>query len=196
MKLTAALFVIALATAALTTGAAALQRQTLGTKHPMPMTKPPASTKYHAFMEVTGQRQGKFRGGGRSKSNRIPVISASSFTGSSVDKHTGQASGKRQHSEFRVTIEAVDVKEFQQALQTHETLTEVKIEMVKPVGGGKVQGTKIIKLTNAVISNVKVTMGTGQKRGMQEHEEVSFTYQKIQFEAPSGKKTAVDDWQN
>jgi len=149
--------------------------------------------KYEAYMTVTGARQGKFRGAGRSKGGIIPVISFVQNMSSNRDSKTGMPSGKRQHSAVTVVIDAVDVKEFQSAMTDNEVLTQVSIVLQMPGGNGRVQPVKRIVLTNAVVTHVQVSLTRG-KGGMNEQEKIQLTYQKIQYESVKGKTSATDSW--
>src|SRR5579871_2629042 len=161
--------------------------------------RPQANNKrpqYRAYMAVTGQRQGKFRGGGRSKNGLIPVIRVvQNAGGSGIDHATGQPNGKRGRSSVQIVFDAVDGNEFDTAYKTHEVLTSVEISFFRPNQAGKMSILRTVTLTNATIKSLQVvTTGRG-RGGAQGKTTASFDYQSIK-NRKGGGKTPPDDWMN
>jgi type VI secretion system secreted protein Hcp len=116
-----------------------------------------------------------------------------------VDPLTGQASGRRRHNPITFTkrIDKGSPK-IHQALCTGETLTEVRFEFyrVDPMGGQEKYHT--IKLTQAVIVNVRQWFpitADHTKSNYSHLETVSMTYRKIEWTWVKGGVTSQDDWQ-
>jgi type VI secretion system secreted protein Hcp len=78
---------------------------------------------------------------------------------------------------------------FVKAAASGETLTSVVFEFKRPVGTGT-EVYQTVKLTNATISSVREINGNGG-RPMQE---VSFTFQKIEYSNKDGAAAAPTSW--
>jgi len=77
---------------------------------------------------------------------------------------------------------------FVKAAASGETLTSVVIEFTRAVGTGT-EVYQTVTLTNAIVSSVKTING-----GTQPTEEVSFTFQKIEYENKDGAAAAPASW--
>ena len=126
-------------------------------------------------LSATGQKQGAF-------AKSIPLIAVSHEVVSPRDPATGQATGKRQHKPFTMTMQwGATTPKFITALTTNENLSSVLIGLLR-------SGTQVgkIKLTNAHVSDyVQTDQGLA----------LSFTYQKIEWTWVQGGITASDDWE-
>lgn len=77
---------------------------------------------------------------------------------------------------------------FVKAAASGETLTSVVFEFTREVGTGT-EVYQTVRLTNAIVSSVKTING-----GIQPMEEVSFTFQKIEYENKDGAAAAPTTW--
>ena len=77
---------------------------------------------------------------------------------------------------------------FVKAAASGETLTSVVFEFKRAVGTGT-EVFQTVRLTNAIVSSVKTING-----GIQPTEEVSFTFQKIEYENKDGAAAAPSTW--
>lgn len=77
---------------------------------------------------------------------------------------------------------------FVKAAANGETLTSVRFEFKRTVGTGT-EVFQTVTLTNAIVSSVKTING-----GIQPTEEVSFTFQKIEYENKDGAAAAPASW--
>ena len=77
---------------------------------------------------------------------------------------------------------------FVKAAASGETLTSVVFEFKRNVGTGT-EVYQTVRLTNAIISSVKTING-----GAQPMEEVSFTFQKIEYQNKDGAAAAPASW--
>ena len=77
---------------------------------------------------------------------------------------------------------------FVRAAASGETLTSVVIEFTRAVGS-RTEVYQTVTLTNAIVSSVKTING-----GIQPMEEVSFTFQKIEYENKDGAAAAPATW--
>jgi type VI secretion system secreted protein Hcp len=152
---------------------------------------------YTAYISIKGQKQGQFAGDGSNKQNknRILITSFSFSAESPRDQATGQASGKRQYQPISVRKRWGDASpQVYQALATNETLTAVLIEFVTTDPQGREAVDHSFSLTNATISAVQELTESAQPANqVEELEEISFTFQKIEIKDKSGK-TFDDDW--
>lgn len=145
--------------------------------------------KYQAFATFIGQTQGKFHGAGRSKSGLIPVISFHESSVAPRDRATGQASGRRTHQAMTLTIESMDAREFQRALQGNEILTKVEIDVVGSNNQGMMTVKQRIELQVCTLRSLHVRFTGGH-----EYEDVALAFQKISYKSGGGKTMGLDDW--
>ena len=152
---------------------------------------------YTAYITIKGQKQGQFAGDGSSKQNknRILISSFAFDVTSPRDQGTGQVSGKRQYHPIVIRKSWGEASvQIYAALATNEILTQVLIEFVAVDKEGKESVDHSFNLTNAMISEVKeLTENLPTGNALEEFEEVSFVFQKIEIKDKSGK-TFDDDW--
>ena len=152
---------------------------------------------YTAYISIKGQKQGQFAGDGSSKQNknRILITSFSFSVESPHDAATGQASGKRQYHPIMIRKRWGEASpQIYTALATNENLTSVLIEFVGVSAKGIEQVDHSFSLTNATISALReFTEPVAGGNEIDDLEEISFTFQKIEIKDKSGK-TSVDDW--
>jgi type VI secretion system secreted protein Hcp len=165
----------------------------------------PADSALNAYMTVKGDKQGLIKGGvtQKGREGKIAIIAASHQIVSPRDAATGQATGKRMHKPFTVVMEwDRSMPAFYRAIASNETLTDVTIDFYTPSitavgGGGQEFNYFTVKLTNASISSIEARMPNNkmlETSRLKEQLEVSFTYQKIEFNNKQGGGIATDDW--
>jgi type VI secretion system secreted protein Hcp len=154
-----------------------------------------------AFLKCVGQQQGAFDGPVTTKGyeKSVEVDVASHAIVSPRDAASGLPTGKRQHKPFTIT-KPVDKTSplFYKALISNETLTSCTIKFVQPSDHGTLDNYYTVKLTNASLASLEFTKGDarGGAGRLGEYEEVSFTYQKIEWTITDGGITAQDDWES
>jgi type VI secretion system secreted protein Hcp len=133
---------------------------------------------------VEGAKQGVFKG------DRSGSIGATAFTlesKSPADGASGRVSGKVQNLPVTITkdVDAASPQIFQ-ALCTNEILKSVIIEAYAIGPDGKEAVAQTVRLTNAAVTGLRQSVdagGTVPSAGPRE--EVSFTYQSIEFGPPA-----------
>jgi type VI secretion system secreted protein Hcp len=157
-----------------------------------------------AFVSIEGQKTGTFKGSATAEGNegKIECIGFRFLMSVPHDPESGRASGKRQHSPV-VLIKNIDYSTPQllQAAVTGEVLKSVVIEFYKKASDGRQQLYYRVTLSNASVSQISQYGGTAQGDGGYNlnntgntYEEISVTYQNIQFEHVIGNTAASDDW--
>jgi type VI secretion system secreted protein Hcp len=158
------------------------------------------------FSEVTGEKQGKFKGGVIQKGREgwIEIIEASHEIISPRDPASGQATGKRSHKPFRARFYYdQSTPMWYQALVYNESLKSVTIAFFSPnklgtAGGQGVETlTYEVKLTNAFVARVEFHMPNNKNPDLMKYENtvsVELVYQKIEGTWKLGNKIWQDDW--
>lgn len=146
----------------------------------------------NAYLKLKGQKVGEIKGSVTQKGREgaIKVIAVSHEIVSPRDVASGQATGKRQHKPFVLTLE-VDraTPQLMSVIASNEKLPVVVFEM----GGGK-DGASLYKisLTNASIASFEfVTLPDGNTAALR----VTMTYQRIEWQWMAEGITAIDDWE-
>jgi type VI secretion system secreted protein Hcp len=133
---------------------------------------------------IHGAKQGVFKG------DRSGKISATAFTlesKSPADGASGRASGKVQNLPVTITkdVDAASPQIFQ-ALCTNESLKSVTIEAYMIGPDGKEAVVQTVRLTSAVVTGLRQYVDAGGNTPSPgPREEVSFTYQSIEFGPPA-----------
>ena len=137
---------------------------------------------------IEGSKQGQFKSETGGKDAAQAALAYRYEISSPRDAASGQASGKRMHSPVVLTrpVGAASPQLFQ-ALATNEVLKSVQIDVLDSRTSAILYR---IRLINASVSKIE-QMTDAEGRLM---ENVSFTFQRIEFEHPGGKTTATDDW--
>ena len=159
-----------------------------------------------AYMNVKGQKQGKILGSVTQKGREgsIEVIADHHSIVSPRDPQSGLPSGKRTHQPFTVRkVTDMATPRLYTAICTNENLPEVTIDYWRPqFKAGAGVGAEVqyftVKLTNANIASIAATMPNVEDPAQQKldmYEEVSFTYQKIEWTWNDGGVSASDDWE-
>lgn len=157
----------------------------------------------NAYLKLKGQKQGEIKGSVTQKGRvgKIMVIAADHEVVSPRDPASGLPTGKRMHKPFIITKELDKSSPLLfQALVSNENLTEWELQFWAP-STGPGPGTEVqrytVKLTNANIADIKFHMPNNKHPDLMkysEYEEVSFTYQKIEWTWVDGNISAQDDW--
>jgi type VI secretion system secreted protein Hcp len=146
----------------------------------------------NAFLKLNGQKQGQIKGSvtQKGREGKIMVIAVSHEIVSPRDVATGLASGKNQLKPLMITKE-VDKSSplLYSAFCNHERITEFELQFWKPkISAGAGAGVEVqyysIILTNATICDMKFMMLNNKNPELvryAEYEEVSFTYESIEF---------------
>jgi type VI secretion system secreted protein Hcp len=160
----------------------------------------------NAYLRLVGQKSGEIRGSvtQKGREGKIMVIAAShDITTPRGDAGSGMATGKRVHTPFVITKEVDRSSVALHQLQaSNENLKEWELQFWTPqlkVGGGS--GTEVqyftIKLSNASIASFAMQMPNNKHPDLmklESFEEVSFSYEKIEWTWTDGAVTASDDW--
>jgi type VI secretion system secreted protein Hcp len=160
-----------------------------------------ADAALNAYLQIRGVKSGNVAGGvtQKGREGQIAVFSTTHEIVSPRDIATGQATGKRQHKPLLITKELdKSTPILAKMLVTNEVLSEVTLRFWRPSPmGGQEQQYFTVKLTNASIASIKLVQPStvhADQRTLPDYEEVSFTYQKIEWTWVDGGITASDDW--
>ncbi|TFG61405.1 MAG: Hcp family type VI secretion system effector [Deltaproteobacteria bacterium] len=152
-------------------------------------------------MTLKGKTTGEIKGGctQRGREDSIIIFAFDHEIISPRDIASGLPTGKRQHKPLLVTKE-IDKSSplLYTVLCSNETLTEVVFKFWKPSASGKEIQYYTIRLTNAYIAARKTyfpNMLVAENTKLPHLEEVSFTYQKIEWTFEEGGISFEDDWE-
>lgn len=148
----------------------------------------------NAYLNLKGQKQGSIKGGviKSGREGTIEVLSVSHEIVSPRDPATGQATGRRTHKPF-IIHKKIDKSSplLSKALVNNENISTWELDFYQPASKGGEALAYTIKLTNANVASIRlITDANGNLT-----EEVSFTYQKIEWTWNDGKIMADDDWE-
>ncbi len=151
--------------------------------------------------KIKGQTQGDIKGSVTQKGREgwIECYAFDHKVHSPRDPASGLPTGKRVHSPVRV-VKPLDKSSplLMKALVENENLPEVELQFFTPSAAGAESNYYKIVLTNANISEIKPYMLLNRNPDYMKYpemEEVSFTYQKIEWVFVKGGITANDDWE-
>ncbi len=154
-----------------------------------------------AFVTIQSAKSGTIKGGSmqRETEGQIECIGFSYTVKSPRDAASGLPSGKRVEGAITITKHLdISTPQLLQMLYTNESLKSVKIDFYKRSATGMLTLFQAIQLTNATISEVSQYGGTLSPDKLIPNslvnENVSFTFQKIEFSNIEGKTTAADNW--
>lgn len=171
----------------------------------------PTSSVLNAVLSLKGQKQGEIRGSATQKGRegRLLVLAAQHELTSPRDAATGQATGRRMHKPFTIVKEVdASTPRLYAALAAAEPLTAWELQCW---GTSELTGESVlqyvVRLFNASVVGIRFIAGDCDMPGapgMARHtsawtrasafEEVSFTYQRIEWTwAPTGLASG-DDW--
>jgi type VI secretion system secreted protein Hcp len=160
----------------------------------------------NAYMTITGQKQGMINGSvtQKGRENSILVHSYSHEIVSPRDPASGLPTGKRMHKPF-FFLKEVDKSSplLWIALVNNENLTTCQVQFWGPglaAGTGVAMEKQVytITLTNASIASIQESMPSNVDPSLAKlplQEQISLTYQKIQWTWADGGITSADDWE-
>ncbi len=153
-----------------------------------------------AFLTLAGQKQGPITGGVtiKGREGSILVHSFENEILSALDPTSGLPTGKREHEPI-VIVKEIDKSspKLWSALVNNENLTTWVLRFWATGATGVEQNIYTITLTNARIASIREFMDENlapAEATLPLLEEVTFTYQKIQWTWTDGGITATDDW--
>lgn len=157
----------------------------------------------NAYLTLKGQKQGAFNGPvtQKGRENSILVHSFSNEIVSPRDPASGLPTGKRMHKPINI-LKEVDKTSPQlwTALVSNENLTTWELKFWSPSATGVEQQIYTIELTNASIASIREYMEDNEdpaKSKLPLLEEITFTYQKIEWTWLRGTTvSASDDWES
>lgn len=156
---------------------------------------------YNAYLTLVGQKQGAINGSVTEKGRENSIL-VHAFTNQIIsprDPASGLPSGKRQHQPL-VIVKEIDKSSpaLWSALVNNENLTTWVLRFWNYGVGGPEKEIYTIALTNAAIASMEESMADNTlpgNSGLPLREQLSFTYQKIQWTWTDGSVTAIDTWQ-
>ncbi len=154
-----------------------------------------------AYLTIVAERQGLIRGSvtQKGREGKSLVFAVSHEIVSPRDPASGRPTGKRAHKPFVCTKETDRASPLlYQILCTNENIREATIDFwaSTPMGLEKLRYT--VRLVNANISGITFKMANVRSpklARLPEYEEVSLTYQRIEWTWIEGGITASDDWE-
>jgi type VI secretion system secreted protein Hcp len=158
---------------------------------------------FNAYLTLKGQRQGEIHGpvtlAGRE--NTIAVHSFSHQIVSPRDPASGLPTGRRQHQPLQILKEVDKTSPLLwSVLVSNENLVDWALQFwtAAEEAGGEEQRVYTIRLTNASIASIEESMNDNQDPvtgKLPLREEISFTYQKIEWIWADGEVTSEDSWE-
>ena len=154
-----------------------------------------------AYLTLVAARQGPIRGSvtQKGRENKIQIIGVSHEIVCPRDPASGRPTGKRMHKPLVVTKQLDRSSPLlHQALTTNENIVEAKIEFWTPSPTGQERQHYTVRLVNATISGISFKLPNVRNpklAKLTEYEDVSFTYQKIEWTWTDGGLSAADDWE-
>ena len=154
-----------------------------------------------AYLTLVGQKQGAIDGSvsEKGRENSILVHAYDNLITSPRDQTSGLPTGKRVHQPITITKERDrSTVPLWNALITNETLTTWVLKFWALNVHGVVGEVYSVALTNASIASIREYMSDDLapgNDGLPLLQDITFTYQKIQWTAIDGGLTAIDDWE-
>ena len=156
----------------------------------------------NGYLKLKGQKSGEIKGSvtQKGREGKIMVIAVSHDVVSPRDAASGLPTGKRQHKPFVITKELdKSTPLLYNVLVNNENITDFELQFWQPSQTGAEKQHFTVKLTNANIASIQFRMMNNKHPDLMryaEYEEVSFTYQKIEWTWTDGGITAMDDWES
>jgi type VI secretion system secreted protein Hcp len=154
----------------------------------------------HAYLRLTGERQGEVRGSVTQKGREGSILVTQVFHSlvGPRDPVTGRPTGKRMHKPFIVTKDLDRSTPLLLSILSHnENIPRWELQFYRSIAIGVERPIFTVQLTNANISSIQFHMlnvrNPVQAR-VPEQEEVAFTYQKVVWTWNDGGISAEDDW--
>jgi type VI secretion system secreted protein Hcp len=153
-----------------------------------------ADAALNAYLKLKGEKSGDIKGSVTQKGREgaIDVASLSHEVISPRDPASGLPTGKRQHKPFTIRKELdKSTPILNSMLANNEKIKAWELQVFLPNAKGVDALAYTVKLTNASIGSIRVF--TDADGNLQE--EITFTYQKIEWTWVDGGITAMDDWE-
>ena len=154
-----------------------------------------------AYLTIVAERQGPIRGSvtQKGREGKSLVIAVQHEIVCPRDPQSGIPTGRRMHKPFMITKELDRASPFLSSiLCTNENIREARIDFWTASATGQEKQHYSVLLTNANISAMTFKMANIRSPKLvrfAEYEEISFTYQKIEWIWQDGGITATDDWE-
>ena len=155
----------------------------------------------NAYLRLKGQKQGDIKGSitQKGREDSIAVIAVDHDIVSPRDQASGLPTGKRMHKPLVITKELDKATPLLYAVLAHnENITTWELQFWRPSATGAEEQHYTIKLTNANIAGISFHMANNKHPDLMkfaEYEQISFTYQKLEWTWVKGGITAGDDWE-
>jgi len=155
----------------------------------------------NAYLKLKGQKQGQIKGSVTSKgrSGSILVIATHHEITSPRDVASGLATGRQLHKPIVVTKEVdQSAPALYSALVNNEVFAEWELEFWRVGTTGVEEAYFTIKLTRATVASIEFVqpdLRNPEHAKYGDYQNVSFSYQKIEWIWTKGGFTAFDDWQ-
>lgn len=152
-----------------------------------------AEAALNAYLRLKGQKQGDIRGGLSLKGRgSIAVVAFGHEIVSPRDPASGLPTGKRQHKPLVITKELdKSTPLLYNVLVNNENVSEWELQVFGQTAAGTEGHLYTIKLTNANIASIRTYDDKDTGKLM---EQISFTYQRIEWIWVAGGIMALDDW--
>jgi type VI secretion system secreted protein Hcp len=154
----------------------------------------------NAYLKLAGTKSGTIQGSVTQKGHEglIAVIAAEHELLTPRDPASGLPTGKRQHRPLTITKELDrSTPILRQVLVNNEVLKEAELQFVTMAKTGMETQYFTIRLTNASIASIAMQMPNNKHAdlaSLETFEDVTFTYQKIEWIWASPAISAMDDW--
>jgi type VI secretion system secreted protein Hcp len=155
----------------------------------------------NAYLTILAEKQGPIRGSvtQKGREGKILVFAVTHEIVCPRDPASGRPTGKRVHKPFIVTKELDrSTPLLFSVLTNNENIKEWELQLWQPSPTGVERQHFTVRLTNANISGIYFRMANNRSAKasrLPEYEEVSFTYQKIEWTWTEGGLSTGDDWE-
>ena len=156
----------------------------------------------NAYLSIVAERQGPIQGSvvQKGREGKILVIGAMHEIVCPRDPASGIPTGKRMHKPFTILKELDRSTPFLfSILCNNEHISSAEIQFWQPSPTGVERQHYTVRFVNANISGIHFKMANNRYPKLAripEYEEVSFTYQRIEWVWNDGNLTGIDDWEN
>jgi len=154
-----------------------------------------ASAALNAYFQATDIRGDSSRSAWQ---GYVEIVGYNHEISSPFDPQTGLTTGRRQHRPFKILKElSASSVDFETALTKGKTLANVQLKLVRQSPTGQEIVYYIYRFTNARIVSVRDWMPNNRDASTSQFpqmQEISFTYETIEWEAQPSGFTATDSW--
>jgi type VI secretion system secreted protein Hcp len=155
----------------------------------------------NAYLSLTGTKHGNVLGSvtQKGREGKIAVHSVRHSIVGPRDPVSGRPTGKRMHKPFVIAKETDRASPVLFALLTqNENIAKLELQFWRPSPLGAEQQHFTVRLTNANVCGIYFRLPNTRhprESRLPLEEEVSFTYQKIEWTWTDGGVSAEDDWE-